>query len=167
MPTYGYTADGAQLLGRETGRGQTLAIYPASGEFLTKIEAAGTGCVEYLKISTNGVRSVQVGKPVAKAVSFTAPGGLELFALKGFYGAGCAGPAVQFIWGTEKCEEKKVVAAVPLPAAPSPVPTPVPVPVPTPVPVPVPTPVPVLVPSPVALPVPTPSPVPVPVRTVH
>lgn len=177
-PTYGYSSDGAQLLGRAAGKSVSMGIYPASGEFFTKIEAAGTGCITYLKIFTNGGRSIEVGKPVSRVVTFEAPDGLHLFGVKGSFGPDCAGPSLQFVWGTEKCEVKKptVVAEVPLPrpapqpvsvpvSVPVPTPTPVPVPNPTPVPVnvPTPTPVPVPVPSPIMLPVPVPSPVPFPI----
>lgn len=39
-PTYGYDANNAKLLGREVGRGKDLRIWPASGEFITKIDIA-------------------------------------------------------------------------------------------------------------------------------
>jgi hypothetical protein len=40
-PTYGYSASGAQLLGREGGGGQgsDFVLYPHNGEFVTKVEA--------------------------------------------------------------------------------------------------------------------------------
>lgn len=49
-PTYAYSSTGAQLLGRTAKASKALQIYPASGEFFTKVEAglgrcAGGSCV--------------------------------------------------------------------------------------------------------------------------
>jgi len=90
-------------------------------------------------LTTNTGRSVEVGNSgsSAEAKAFTALSGAHLFALRGNWGPGCAGPAVEFVWGTEKCEAPApppALAETPAPApAPEPVPMPVPVPTPTPV----------------------------------
>jgi hypothetical protein len=89
-------------------------------------------CIKFLRFVTNGGRTLEAGDEPKGVTTQAAPPGAHLYSLRGFFGPDCAGPAVEFVWGTVKCDAAKVAAAV------VPVPTPVPVPVPTPVPVPVP-----------------------------
>jgi hypothetical protein len=45
QPTYGYSASGAQLLGRESGAGVDIKLSPHKGEFITKFDVATSGLV--------------------------------------------------------------------------------------------------------------------------